>query len=81
MTSGEFRRNSTLVQGMREIVHSEIFQAALEVLENESCLSSPDHVSEARQLGRVEGENKFLKKLLSLGTAKADQSVDNEQVV
>lgn len=67
---------------MRETIHSEVFQEALEVMEKESCLSNPDlSITEARQLGRVEGENKFLKKLLSLGTAKADQSVDNEQVV
>lgn len=71
-----------MVLGMREIIGSEIFQGALEVLDKESCLSQPDpSISEARQLGRVEGENKFLKKLLSLGTAKADQSVDNEAVV
>ncbi len=81
MKRTEFTRNHSLVTGLREILESEVFKAAQEVLQAEGPLKKREQGNADRILGRVEGYDDYASKLAELAHYSNPQNLLNEQVV
>lgn len=81
MTSTEFRANSTLVSGLRELLSSETFLIAISILENEGPLKQRAKDADAnRVLGRIEGFDEYATRLKRLALYTSQTNIDNDAV-
>ncbi len=73
--------NSTMVDGLREILESEIYKEAQKIVESEGPLKKREQGDSSRILGRIEGFDARHELLVSLAKYSAPQNLLNDQVV